>query len=103
MAEIKSPSRLRRGQSNTDLSREDMDDKLDDLKKRFHLLEGDRKAYFETTQWTLKNNKERIVSLRVENKELYAQLTHLQHAVIAHILNTMNNCGVGSETIFYIH
>jgi hypothetical protein len=64
----------------------DIDDKLEDLKKRFHLLEGDKKAYYETTQWTLQTNKERVNGLRGENKELYAQLSHLQRVVKARIL-----------------
>lgn len=63
----------------------DIDDKLEDLKKRFHLLEGDKKAFYETSQWTLQTNKERVGTLRAENKELYAQLTHLQRVVKARI------------------
>jgi hypothetical protein len=37
--------------------------------------EGDRKAYFETSQWTMKQNKETISSLKREYKELMAQLS----------------------------
>ena len=37
--------------------------------------EGDRKAYFETSQWTMKQNKDTIASLKREYKELMAQLS----------------------------
>lgn len=33
--------------------------------------EGDRKAYYESAEWTMKQNKERIAKLRKENKELH--------------------------------
>lgn len=60
---------------------DDINDRLEDLKKRFHLLEGDRKAYFETTQWTIQHNKERISALRAENRDILANMTELQRAV----------------------
>ena len=37
--------------------------------------EGDRKAYFETSQWTIKQNKETIAGLKKEHKLLMAQLS----------------------------
>jgi len=47
---------------------------LADLQNRFHLLEGDRKAFYEQSQLTLKQNKEVCDELRRENKELRAAL-----------------------------
>ncbi|KAJ3387725.1 hypothetical protein HDU84_000604 [Entophlyctis sp. JEL0112] len=47
-----------------------VDDELHDLKLRFELLEGDRKAYYETSQWAIRQNKEEIAHLRHQNKEL---------------------------------
>ena len=43
---------------------------LADLQNRFHLLEGDRKAFYEQSQLTLKQNKEACDALRRENKEV---------------------------------
>jgi len=55
------------------------DEELADLQKKYALLEGDRKAYFETSQWTMKQNKETIAAAKRENKELRAQLA-AQHS-----------------------
>lgn len=34
------------------------------------LLEGDRKAYYESAEWTMKQNRDKIAKLRKENKEM---------------------------------
>ncbi|KAJ3014258.1 hypothetical protein HKX48_005240 [Thoreauomyces humboldtii] len=47
-----------------------VDEELHDLKLRFELLEGDRKAYYETSQWAIRQNKEEVSHLRIQNKEL---------------------------------
>ncbi|KAJ3215197.1 hypothetical protein HK099_006482 [Clydaea vesicula] len=47
-----------------------VDDELHDLKLRFELLEGDRKAYYETSQWAIRQNKTEISQMRQKNKEL---------------------------------
>jgi len=36
------------------------EDELADLQRRFHLLEGDRKAFYEASPWTIKQNKETL-------------------------------------------
>ena len=46
------------------------DEELADLQKKYLLLEGDRKAYYETSQWTIKQNRETIAVVKSENKEL---------------------------------
>jgi len=53
----------------------DAQEELADLQNRFHLLEGDRKAFYEQSQLTLKQNKETSDALRRENKELRAALS----------------------------
>jgi len=53
-------------------------EELSDLKKRFHLLEGDRKAYYETSQWTIKQNKEIVAAVRKENRELRQRMAQVQ-------------------------
>ena len=51
------------------------EEELAELQKKYALLEGDRKAYFETSQWTMKQNKETISGLKKENKELLSSVT----------------------------
>ena len=36
-----------------------------------YFLEGDRRAYFEGAEWTIKEQKTKISSMRKENKELH--------------------------------
>jgi len=50
---------------------------LADLQDRFQLLEGDRKAFYEQSQVTLKHNKQVSDALRSENKDLRLALTGL--------------------------
>ena len=45
-----------------------------DLRLRLELCEADKKAYYETTQWTLKQNKEEISKLKYNNKDLAEQV-----------------------------
>jgi len=51
------------------------------MEKKFRLLETGRKADFENSQHTLKQNKELVKTLRKENKELKASLGSLSKAV----------------------
>ncbi|KAJ1547419.1 hypothetical protein HK096_003030 [Nowakowskiella sp. JEL0078] len=55
-----------------------VDEELHDLKLRFELLEGDRKAYYETSQWAIKRNKEEIGNLRLQNKEISDGIARLK-------------------------
>ncbi|XP_038640886.1 coiled-coil domain-containing protein 151 isoform X1 [Scyliorhinus canicula] len=45
-----------------------------DLQKKIQLLEGDRKAYYESSQWKIKKNKESIQYLRQDNRRLHKML-----------------------------
>ena len=56
----------------------DVDDELVDLQRRFHLLEGDRRAFMEASQWTIKQNKDTLELVKRENRELRAALSNLQ-------------------------
>ena len=49
-----------------------------ELRKKFHLLEGDRKAYYEMSMHTMKENKKVMAQLRCDIKELRKQLAHIQ-------------------------
>lgn len=52
-------------------------EELADLQKKYQLLEGDRRAFYETSQWTIKQNNETIQSCKKESHELRTQLTKL--------------------------
>ena len=42
--------------------------------KCYFSTDGDRKAYYESSQWTMKKNKDTISKLREKNKRLRADL-----------------------------
>ena len=42
---------------------------------RPHCAEGDRRAYYETSQWTMQQNRETVVNLKAENRELKKALS----------------------------
>lgn len=48
-----------------------------ELQRKIQLLEGDRKAFYESTQWNIKKNQETINQLREETRVLQLQLTDL--------------------------
>jgi len=49
-------------------------EQIEELTKKIQLLEGDRKAYYESSQWSLKKNRDLIERLRDENKDLHKHL-----------------------------
>lgn len=53
-----------RGKNNNNV------DEIEDLRRKLAMLDGDRKAYYESSEWTQKQNKEKVQQLRKENKEL---------------------------------
>ncbi|XP_012921349.1 coiled-coil domain-containing protein 151 isoform X3 [Heterocephalus glaber] len=48
-----------------------------ELQRKIQLLEGDRKAFYESSQWNIKKNQETIRQLREETKALQGQLAVL--------------------------
>ena len=54
-----------------------VEEQLIELKSKYSLLEGDRRAYYETSQKAIKDNKERIYEYRHQNKEIRKALSHL--------------------------
>ncbi|XP_075433648.1 LOW QUALITY PROTEIN: outer dynein arm-docking complex subunit 3 [Ascaphus truei] len=49
-------------------------EQISELQRKIQLLDGDRKAFYESLQWTIKKNKESILWLRQENKKLHQKL-----------------------------
>lgn len=49
-------------------------EQISEMQNKIQLLEGDRKAFYESSQWTIKKNKESILWLRQENKKLHKKL-----------------------------
>ncbi|XP_039628641.1 coiled-coil domain-containing protein 151 isoform X2 [Polypterus senegalus] len=49
-------------------------EQIAELQRKIQLLEGDKKAYYESSQLTIKKNKECVQRLREENKRLHKQL-----------------------------
>ncbi|XP_052044809.1 outer dynein arm-docking complex subunit 3 isoform X2 [Apodemus sylvaticus] len=48
-----------------------------ELQRKIQLLEGDRKAFYESSQWNMKKNQEAITQLQEETKALHMQLKDL--------------------------
>ena len=51
---------------------------MSDLKKLTFLIEGDRKAYYETSQWAIRRNKEEMNQLRQQNKQLSEAIARIK-------------------------
>ena len=49
-------------------------DEPDDLRRKLALLEGDRKAYYESSQETIHQNKNMITALRKENNAMASRI-----------------------------
>eukprot|EP00762_Andalucia_godoyi_P000027 ANDGO_02299.mRNA.1 Outer dynein arm protein 1 len=56
----------------------DIEDELQDLKRKFSLLEGDRKAFYESSQLSMKQNREQLTLLKSESKQLRTALRDAQ-------------------------
>ena len=53
------------------------------------MSEGDKKAFFEASQWTMKQNKETIELMKEENKHFREALAVLQKVMLN---SAPNNC-----------
>ena len=65
---------------NVSLNRTQMtpEEQLEDLQRRFQLLEGERKATYETAQLNIRQNKEIIKQMKDEAKSLRQQIATLE-------------------------
>ncbi|XP_039269652.1 outer dynein arm-docking complex subunit 3-like [Styela clava] len=64
-----------RGQSG--MHKPPIQEQISEITKKISLLEGDRKAYYESSQWSIKKNREIIARMRQENKTLHKTLADL--------------------------
>merc|ERR1711972_596791 len=55
------------------------EEQLEDLQRRFQLLEGERKATYETAKLNIQQNKEIIKQMKEENKMLRQQIAQLRN------------------------
>jgi hypothetical protein len=82
----------------TEITRE----QLDILRNKFDLLQGDRKAYFETYEATKKANEQLLRELREANKDLRKRLSNLQKegrdAAVAEGTAGLGGTGPGAGT-----
>eukprot|EP00112_Aurelia_sp_Birch-Aquarium-sp1_P003348 Seg1374.4 transcript_id=Seg1374.4/GoldUCD/mRNA.D3Y31 product="Coiled-coil domain-containing protein 151" protein_id=Seg1374.4/GoldUCD/D3Y31 len=49
-------------------------EQIEEYRRKIALLDGDRKAYYENSQWTMQQNKDIISKLRTKNKNLRHEL-----------------------------
>lgn len=77
-----------------------VDDELHDLKLRFELLEGDRKAYYESSQYAIRQNKEEISKIRKQNKQLAEVIAKFKKVNTIHRL--IINFWFSKILLFYI-
>jgi len=66
------------------ISKPPITEQIQELQKKLSLLEGDRKAYYESSQWTMKKNREQIQRLRKETRDLR---------------NSLHQCMIGDEDV----
>ena len=55
------------------------EEQLEDLQRRFTLLEGERKATYETAKLNIQQNKEIIKQMKEENKMLRSNIANLRN------------------------
>ncbi|KAM4603281.1 coiled-coil domain-containing protein 151 [Polymixia lowei] len=59
---------------NAEAVKPPLHEQITEMQRKIELLEGDRTAYYESSQSTIKKNRESILQLRQENKRLHKKL-----------------------------
>ncbi|XP_072539362.1 coiled-coil domain-containing protein 151 isoform X2 [Salminus brasiliensis] len=62
--------------TSPDSIRPPIHEQISELQRKIQLLEGDRSAFYESSQNTIKKNRESILQLREENRRLSTRLAH---------------------------
>uniref|UniRef100_A0A2K5TRR4 Outer dynein arm docking complex subunit 3 n=1 Tax=Macaca fascicularis TaxID=9541 RepID=A0A2K5TRR4_MACFA len=75
------PGHSKGGSFHRDAGKPSVHAQVAELHKKIQLLEGDRKAFFESSQWNIKKNQETISQLREETKALELKLLDLLKAL----------------------
>lgn len=44
------------------------DEELEDLERKYAQMEGDRRSFFETSRWTIKQNRDTLAIAKVGNR-----------------------------------
>ena len=44
------------------------DEELEELEKRYAQMEGDRRSFFETSRWTIKQNRDTLANAKVRRR-----------------------------------
>ncbi|XP_034543780.1 coiled-coil domain-containing protein 151 isoform X2 [Notolabrus celidotus] len=73
-------------------------DQISEMQRKIQLLEGDRTAYYESSQSTIKRNRESILQLRQQNKQLYRKLAEANAGDENVIKVAFHNRGSEKET-----
>jgi len=55
-----------------------MEEEYGDMQERYKMLEGERKSAYETSQFTIKQNRDTVATVKKENKDLRQALAQLQ-------------------------
>jgi hypothetical protein len=54
--------------------------------------EGDRKAYYETSQWAIRRNKEDVNTLRSQNKQLSEAIAKIKKVIYTNVERDRGSC-----------
>ncbi|XP_041642082.1 coiled-coil domain-containing protein 151 isoform X2 [Cheilinus undulatus] len=73
-------------------------DRITEMQRKIQLLEGDRTAYYESSQSAIKRNRDTILQLRQENKLLYKKLAEANAGDKNVIKVAFRNRGLEKET-----
>ncbi|XP_054418010.1 outer dynein arm-docking complex subunit 3 [Pteronotus mesoamericanus] len=76
-AQAWSPLYSKKRPAHANVGKSSVHTQVAELQRKIQLLEGDRKTFYESTQWNIKKNQETINQLQEETRVLQLQLTDL--------------------------
>ncbi|KAF3687257.1 Coiled-coil domain-containing protein 151 [Channa argus] len=81
----------------TDKMKPPLHDQILEMQRKIQVLEGDRTAFYETSQATIKKNRETIQQLRQDNKRLYKKLAEANSGDECIIKVAFHNRGIEKD------